>query len=256
MGTPIGRHLLAGGWPLTVTDAVPEAQAPLVAAGAAGARTAAEVAAVSDLVLVVVVDDRQVEEAIGGPEGVFEGAAPGSVVAVCSSVRPDTCRDLARRGEARPVEVIDAALARGERGAEEGRLLLLCGGPEPVIDACRPAFAAFATDVHRLGEVGAGQVAKIVNNVLLWSCIRADYEALRLGRALGVEPSVLRPVLGLGSAANRPLAEWGQHRLRWPDKDLGVTVALADDAGVDVPLVRALAPLLAELTVDDLHDLL
>jgi 3-hydroxyisobutyrate dehydrogenase-like beta-hydroxyacid dehydrogenase len=124
-----------------------------------------------------------------------------------------------------------------------------------VIDACRPAFSAFATDVVVVGDVGAGQVAKTVNNILLWACIRADLEALRLGRALGVEPSVLRGVLSLGSGQNRVLDEWGQHRLRWPGKDLETAVALADEAGVDVPLVRALGPLMEELSVKDLQDL-
>jgi 3-hydroxyisobutyrate dehydrogenase len=151
--------------------------------------------------------------------------------------------------------VIDVALARGERGAEAGRLLLLCGGDEDVIDSCRPAFAAFSSDVCRLGDVGAGQAAKVVNNILLWACIRADVEAQRLGRALGVEPGVLRPALSLGSGANRPLDEWGHHRLRWPAKDLEVAIQLAEEAGVDVPLIRALAPLMEELSVADLEDL-
>jgi 3-hydroxyisobutyrate dehydrogenase-like beta-hydroxyacid dehydrogenase len=256
MGGAIGQHLLRRGWPLTVTDPVPEAAARLVKAGAVAAGSARQVAAASDLVLVVVVDDSEVTEAVAGEDGVLEGAPDGSVTAICASVRPSTCRVLAEHGAERGVQVVDAALARGERGAEAGELLLLCGGPEPVIDACRPAFAAFATDVCRLGDVGAGQVAKVVNNILLWACIRAGVEAQRLGRALGVEPSSLRPVLALGSAANRPLAEWGKHRLRWPGKDLEAALALADEAGVDMPLVGALAPLMAELGVEDLRELL
>ena len=81
-------------------------------------------------------------------------------------------------------------------------------------------------------------------------------EALRLGRALGVEPKALREAMALGSGANRPLEEWGEHRLRWPHKDLQVALALALQAGVDTPLVAALPALLEELSVDDLADLL
>src|SRR5262249_19793365 len=147
-------------------------------------------------------------------------AAPGAVLALCASIRPDTCRDLAAEGAELGVDVIDAALVRGERGAEEGRLALFCGGPAEGLDAVRPAAPPSATDVLRVGEVGAGQVAKSVNNLLLWACIRADYEALRLGRALGVEPAALREAVQAGSGANRPLEEWGMHRLRWPKKDL------------------------------------
>jgi 3-hydroxyisobutyrate dehydrogenase-like beta-hydroxyacid dehydrogenase len=255
MGRAIGRHLLAKGWPLTVTDVDPAARTILAERGATEAVSAREVAAASDLALVVVVDDAQVIEAMEGPEGAIRGAGPGTLLAVCASVRPDTCRSLAARGTDAGVQIIDVALARGERGAEAGELLLLCGGSAAVIDACRPAFEAFAADVCRIGEVGAGQVAKSVNNILLWACIRADYEALQLGRALGVEPSDLRPALALGSGANRPLAEWGQHRLRWPAKDLEVALALAEEAGLDLPFVRALAPLMTSLTVKELRAL-
>lgn len=218
--------------------------------------TAREVAETSDLVLLVVVDDEQVATALSRENGVLGGARPGTVVAISASVRPDNCRELAREAATRDVHVVDVALVRGERGAEAGELLLLCGGPEQVLSGCQQAFSAFATDVYRVGDVGAGQVGKVVNNILLWSCIRADVEAQRLGRALGVEPGVLRPAMALGSGANRPLAEWGKHRLRWPTKDLEVALALAEEVGVDVPYVRALAPLMQELTVTDLEELL
>lgn len=255
MGRAIGGHLLAHDWPLTVTDLAPEAVEALVVRGASRADGPADVARASDLVLVIVVDDDQVREVVEGEGGVLGAARPGAVVAICSSVRPETCRAAAASAAARDVDVIDVALVRGERGAEAGELLLLCGGPEATIERCRPIFAAFATDVARVGDVGTGQVAKIANNILLWACLRADLEALRLGRALGVEPATLRSVLALGSGANRPLAEWGEHRLRWPAKDLEVAATLAEEAGVDAPLVRALSSLLAEMTVDDLRDL-
>src|SRR5207302_11012844 len=99
--------------------------------------------------------------------------------------------------------------------------------------------APLAAVVGGVGDVGAGQVAKTANNILLWACIRADVEALRLGRALGVEPAALREAMALGSGANRPLDEWGKHRLRWPHKDLEVALALAADAGMETPLAAA-----------------
>ena len=253
MGAPIGRHLLAAGTPLAVFDPSVEAVRALAEAGAVACTGPAEVAASSDLVLVVVVDDAQVREAV---DGCLQGARSGTVVAICASVRPDTCRELARAGAEREVEVIDAALVRGERGAEEGKLIVFCGGPAEVIDRIRPACAPFAEAVVHVGEVGAGQVAKTVNNILLWACIRADVEALRLGRALGVEPAKLREAMALGSGANRPLAEWGKHRLRWPQKDLEVALAVAADAGVDMPLASQLPRLMEELSVDDLRELL
>jgi 3-hydroxyisobutyrate dehydrogenase-like beta-hydroxyacid dehydrogenase len=252
MGAAIGGHLLAAGTPLAVYDPVADACAPLVERGAVACATPADVAGQSELVLVVVVDDDQTREAV---DACLETAARGTVLALCASIRPDTCRELAAQAAASDVHVIDTALVRGERGAEEGRLALFCGGPADVVDRIRPAVAPFAADVVRVGDVGAGQVAKTANNILLWACIRADVEALRLGRALGVEPAALRDALALGSGANRPLEEWGKHRLRWPGKDLEVAAALARETGVDAPLVAQLRALLADLTVDDLAEL-
>jgi 3-hydroxyisobutyrate dehydrogenase-like beta-hydroxyacid dehydrogenase len=253
MGAVMGGHLLDAGTPLAVFDPSPEARRPLVERGARECASAAEAAAGSDVVLVVVVDDAQVREAVGDA---FAGARPGTVLAICASVRPDTCRELEAAGRDRGLRVVDAALVRGERGAEAGRLVLYCGGDEAAIEALRAASAPFAEQVVRVGEIGAGQVAKLANNVLLWACIRADVEALRLGRALGVEPAALREALVLGSGANRPLAEWGHHRLRWPQKDLEVALAVAQEAGIEMELVSDLPRLMAELRVEDLHELL
>jgi 3-hydroxyisobutyrate dehydrogenase-like beta-hydroxyacid dehydrogenase len=252
MGAAMGGHLLAAATELAVHDPVAEACAPLAERGAVVCDTPAAVAARADLVLVVVVDDGQTRAAVAG---CLETARPETVLALCASIRPDTCRELAALGAQHDVHVVDTALVRGERGAEEGRLALFCGGPPEVIDRIRPAVAPFAADVVRVGDVGAGQVAKTANNILLWACIRADVEALRLGRALGVEPAALREAMALGSGANRPLAEWGKHRLRWPHKDLEVALGLAREAGVDTPLVAALPALLAELSVSDLAEL-
>ena len=125
-----------------------------------------------------------------------------------------------------------------------------------VVDRCRPVFVSFASVVVHVGDVGVGQAAKVANNVLLWSCVRANFEALRLARALGADPAAVRTALALGSGANRPLDEWGLHRLRWPGKDLELARALADETGIDMPFVDALAPLMEELTPDDLRWLL
>ena len=252
MGAAMAGHLLAAGTPVAAYDPSPEALRSVVDGGAVGCASPAEVAAQSDVVLAVVVDDAQVRDALGNA---FAGAREGTVLAICASVRPDTCRDLEAAGKERGLRVVDAALVRGERGAEEGRLILYCGGDADAVAAVEAACAPFTEAVVRVGEIGAGQVAKTANNILLWACIRVDVEALRLGRALGVEPAVLREALALGSGANRPLAEWGKHRLRWPQKDLEVALAIAREAGVVMPLVEQLPRLLADLSVDDLHEL-
>jgi 3-hydroxyisobutyrate dehydrogenase-like beta-hydroxyacid dehydrogenase len=203
--------------------------------------------------LVVVVDDAQTREAV---ESALAGAEADTVIALCASIRPDTCARLAAAGRERGVRVVDAALVRGERGAEAGELVLYCGGDPEAIRALEHACAPFTEAVVRVGAIGSGQVAKTANNILLWANIRADVEALRLGRALGVEPAALREAMAIGSGANRPLAEWGKHRLRWPHKDLEVALTVANEAGVEMPLVERLAELMQELDVADLQELL
>jgi 3-hydroxyisobutyrate dehydrogenase-like beta-hydroxyacid dehydrogenase len=252
MGAAMGGHLLGAGTPLAVYDVAPEAYAPLVERGAVACASPADVAARSDVVLVVVVDDAQTRAVA---TSALEGARPGTVLALCASIRPDTCAELEAAGRDRGVAVVDAALVRGERGAEEGKLVLYCGGDADAIGSVERACAPFTEAVVRVGAIGAGQVAKTANNILLWANIRADVEALRLGRALGVEPAALRRALAVGSGANRPLAEWGKHRLRWPHKDLEVALAVAAEAGVEMPLVARLADLMRGLTVDDLQEL-
>ncbi len=257
MGQEMGRHLLDAGWPVVVYDPAPEGTAVLEAAGGVVASSVADVARKADLVLVAVVDDAQVNEVVAGPDGLLASGRSGSVVAIAASVAPDTCRQLAARGTAVGIGVIDAALVGGERGAESGTLLVLCGGDHSAIEAATEPFAAFSRAVVRVGDSGAGMVGKIVNNLMLWACIRADYEALRLGKALGVSATSLRTALAEeGSGANRPLAEWGEHRLRWPAKDLKQALEIARDAGVDMEFIEQLPRLMEQLSRDDLDDLL
>lgn len=253
MGAAMAGHLLRAGTPVAVYDTDREAVQRLATAGARAATSAGDVAREAGVVYVVVVDDQQVREVV--PE-VIDAATAGTVVAICASVRPDTCADMERLGAGRSVGVVDAALVRGERGAEEGALVLYCGGGEAAVEQVRKASEPFTEAVLHVGAIGAGQVAKTANNILLWACIRADVEALRLGRALGVEPARLREALALGSGANRPLAEWGKHRLRWPQKDLEVALAVAEEAGVAMPFVASLPQRMAELSVEDLHELM
>jgi 3-hydroxyisobutyrate dehydrogenase-like beta-hydroxyacid dehydrogenase len=253
MGREIGRYLLAGGRQVAVFDPAAAARQALVELGAAGCASEQEVAAQSDLVLVVVVDDEQVRSAVAK---CLETAERDAILAICASVRPDTCKELAAAGAERGVHVVDCALVGGERGAEEGELVFYCGGDEGVIDRVRDACSPCTRAVVHVGDVGAGQVAKTANNILLWANIRADVETLRLARALGVDVGKLRAAIELGSGDNRPMREWGKHRLRWPHKDLEVALAVAAEAGVEMKLVSQLPDLMRELTVDDLHELL
>ncbi|MPZ87303.1 MAG: NAD-binding protein [Nitriliruptorales bacterium] len=255
MGSTMGTWLVRRGWPVAAFDVAAGSRDAIAVAGAQPMDSAATLAAASDLVLVVVVDDYQVEDVLTGSGTVLEAARPGTIIAICASTKPSTCQRLAAKAAKRDVQVVDVALVGGERGAEQGALQLMCGGPAAAIDACAEAFAAFATDVCHVGDVGAGQVAKTLNNLLLWACLRADYEALTLAKRWGIQPGRIRAFLNVGTGANRPLADWSKQRLRFPKKDLEVGLATASEIGVEMPLIEALAPLVADMTQDDLIEL-
>lgn len=255
MGQPIAGHLLDAGRDVVVLDPSAAATSPLAERGARVASSPAQVAAEADVVLVIVVDDEQTRQVVRGADGLLSTARPGSIIVVLPSLNPRTCQELAVDAEAAGVRLVDAPMVGGHRGAKDGNLTLMCGGPQDAIAALGPVFSAFATNVCHLGPVGAGQVGKTTNNMMLWACLRIDVEALRLARAYGVEPGTMRPAMIVGSGGNVPLEKWGSHRLTWPAKDLEVAVEMAREVGLELRLTELLGPLMAELSVEDLSDL-
>jgi 3-hydroxyisobutyrate dehydrogenase-like beta-hydroxyacid dehydrogenase len=161
-------------------------------------------------------------------------------VVVSSTVAPQTIKRLARRLEGHDVHLVDAPLTRGEEAAEKARLLVLAGGEAELIERCRPVFAAFADPVHHLGPLGAGQVGKMVNNLILWACMSANFEGLKLAAALGVDPEVLRRALVDSSANNWSLETRAEEKpVPWAEKDMTIVLKEADLARVSLPLCGA-----------------
>jgi 3-hydroxyisobutyrate dehydrogenase-like beta-hydroxyacid dehydrogenase len=160
------------------------------------------------------------------------------VVLLCSSALPETCQELA--AAAPPgVGVLDAALTGGVRSAEAGRLTLLVGGDEDVLDAARPALESWTGAVHLLGGVGAGQVGKTVNNLVHWGQIAAIAQALELGRRLGGDVPRLRRALQDSPTDSRTLREMDQMRFTWFEKDIANAEVMAEGTGADLSAVRS-----------------
>ena len=199
MGLPMAKHLLAKGFKVAGCDPVEAARAAARVAGVSIAESPREVAKVSDLVIVVVGFDHEVEDAV---TRILEGARKGLVVAIASTVAPRYAKRLALRLADLGITLLDIPLARGEAAAIAGKLLIYGAGDEQAFAACRAAFTAFASDIFHLGAAGAGQVGKMVNNLILWTCISANDEGLRLGEALGVDAVRLKEALSHGSAQN------------------------------------------------------
>jgi 3-hydroxyisobutyrate dehydrogenase-like beta-hydroxyacid dehydrogenase len=133
--------------------------------------------------------------------------------------------------------LLDAPLCRGDHGARSGDLLALVGGDAQVLDRCAGVLGAFCSDVVHVGGPGAGQVAKLVNNMLLWSTISSVVEALRLAEQLGVRRGPLVDGLRLSSADSWVLRTWARPReLPWADEDMRLVLDAASRAGVDAPV--------------------
>lgn len=202
-GAPMARRIVDGGYELTLWARRPASVEPYADTAATIARTPAELAAASDLVCLCVVGDDDVRQVLTGDTGVLAGLAPGGIVAIHSTVHPDTCREIAEQAARQGVTVIDAPVSGGGPAASEGALLVMVGGEEDTVERVRPVFATYADPVVHLGPLGSGQVAKILNNLLFSANLGAAMSALELGDSLGVARNRLCEVLARGSATSK-----------------------------------------------------
>ena len=237
MGRPMARHLGRAGFAVLGYDASAAARAAAEADGIALAASPGAVASASDFVIVVVGFDSEVEAVMLGRDGIAGAARAGLVVGIASTVAPETMIRLGARLGASGIALLDMPLTRGEGAAEAGGLLVMAGGDAAAFEACRPALASFADTIIHLGALGAGQVGKMVNNLILWACISANHEGLRLGERLGVDPERLRAALIDSSAGNWALKTRPEEApMPWAEKDMRIVLAEADRVRLSVPL--------------------
>ncbi|MEZ0366895.1 NAD(P)-dependent oxidoreductase [Mycobacterium sp. pUA109] len=199
-GGPMARRIVEAGHPTTLWARRPASVEPFADTAAKVAGSPAELAAASDLVCLCVVGDADVEEVVTGDNGVLAGLAVGGVIAVHSTVHPNTCRQLAETAAAHNVSVLDAPVSGGGPAAAAGRLLVMVGGDDDVVERCRPVFETYADPVVHLGGLGSGQVTKLLNNLLFTANLGTAATALALGEALGVSAERLAEVVSRGSA--------------------------------------------------------
>src|ERR1700677_805863 len=195
----MARRIIEGGFPTTLWARRPVALEPFADTAAKVARSPAELAAASELICLCVVGDADIEEIISGKHGLLAGLTPGSVVAVHSTVHPNTCRALAKRAGGRRVSVIDAPVSGGGPAAAQGRLLVMVGGDADAVERCRPVFESYADPIVHLGDLGSGQTTKLLNNLLFTANLGTAASTLALGEALGVLPQRLTEVISRGS---------------------------------------------------------
>lgn len=250
MGGPMAKHLLARGYRVAGYDPLADACARAADAGVSISASPAELARSSDLVIIVVGFDSEVEGVVFGTGGVMAGARPGLIVALGSTVAPHYSMALAARLAERGVVLLDIPLTRGEQAAVSGKLLVLGAGDAAAFEACRPAFSSFASDIFYLGAAGAGQVGKMVNNLILWACTAANDEGLRLAQSLGVEPEALRAALHHSSAQNWAMDLRAEDSgMPWAEKDMTIVLQEADLARLSLPLSGAIKEVIKGLKI-------
>ncbi|HKT03717.1 MAG TPA: NAD(P)-dependent oxidoreductase [Rugosimonospora sp.] len=247
-GGPMARRIVEAGHPTTLWARRPAALEPFADTAAAVADSPASLAAASDLVCVCVVDDAGVAEVVGE---VLSGLGAGGIVAVHSTVHPDTCRRLAATAATREVSLVDAPVSGGGVAAAAVRLLVMVGGEADTVDRCRPVFAAYADPVVHMGPVGAGQLTKLLNNVLFTANLATAAGTLALGRQLDVDPGRLAEVLGHGTAnsfalgriadAGGTLDRIAAHAGGLLRKDVRLVTEVAGEAGAGTGAVLAAA---------------
>jgi 3-hydroxyisobutyrate dehydrogenase-like beta-hydroxyacid dehydrogenase len=256
MGLGMARNVAKANFPLRVRDLRPEAVDILVGDGAAVASTAAEAARDADLVCIAVFNEAQLRATILGAEGepgVLTEAAPGSVIAVHSTVSPGIVLELAEHAHRRGVELLDVAMSGGgDIAANAGTLTFMVGGAAAAFERSRPVFETMANTIFHVGRLGAGMSAKIVSNFLLDGNVTLVREAIRIASSAGIDEARILEIISSNRMGSSWVSNnWEQIRAHedssWNGKqgvvdmyhkDLRLAHDLAQANGVDAPTLR------------------
>lgn len=206
MGLPMCRRLLAAGYPLTVWNRNPEKCAPLVAAGARQVATPAQLCADADLMLMCLANTEVVREVVFGPEGIAQGARAGQLLLDLSSLEPTATREMAAElAASRGVAWVDAPVSGGTPGAEAGSLAIMVGGEATDVERVRPVLLTLGQRVTHMGAVGAGQVTKACNQMIVACNALVIAEVVALAERSGVDARLIAEALAGGFADSKPL---------------------------------------------------
>ena len=251
MGTAMTLRLLAQGWPVTVWNLEPERVPPLVAAGAVAAPSPEEVTRASDIVIMCVLHTDAVRDCVFGAQGIAAAAGPGKILIDHSTIDPAATREMARQLKAHSgMGWVDAPVSGGPVQSRSGTLTIMAGGDAGDVAAIRPVMADLAANFTHIGPSGAGQSAKMINQLIVGSTYVVLAEALTLAEAAGVDASQLPQCLAGGHADSSLLRHlYPQMQARDFDpprsyarqllKDLKAVTACAKELSLSLPMLEA-----------------
>jgi len=258
MGEPICRNLVTkSGVPVTAFDVAAEPLLRLRADGAAIAGSVADVVARSEIVFLCLPSAKHVRAVFEG-DGILNNIRERQLVVDLGTSSVSQTRDFARQLQAKGAAWLDAPIARTRQAAQDGTLSVMVGGPRELYDALEPLIRCFATDVTHCGDVGAGQVTKILNNMVLFETVNALSEAVAVAKAAGVDPKLLLETLSKGSADSFALRNHGLKAIvpgvfperafstEYALKDLSYALELAREGGIRLRGAELIGTILQE----------
>lgn len=253
MGLAMAGHMRAKGFDVACFDVSAERRKLAGESGLEVADSLGDLAGAAEIFILAVATDEQVEAVA---MEIAEKAADGAVIVVTATVSPHTVSALGPRVADRNKRLVDAPVVYGSSGARQGTLLSLCGGAEEDIERVRPLLMCYSRDVLRIGPLGAGQVAKSCNNLLHWVHCVANFETLLIAKRYGIDAQRMREVLLECPGTNGTLRRWDTTRFTWQEKDMDLTLELAQKAGLVLPLAGQVDQIIKTLNADAVKALL
>ena len=261
MGRPMAKNLIKAGYALTVYDKFAPTD-DLVALGAVAAKSNKDVAAQSDIIITMLPNSPHVKEAVMGENGVLEGARPGAILVDMSSIAPSASQEICAAAKAKGVTMLDAPVSGGEPKAIDGTLAIMVGGDKKTFETVKPILEKMGSSVVLVGDIGAGNVTKLANQIIVALNIAAVSEALVLATKAGVKPEAVFDAIKGGLAgstvmnAKVPMILDGNFkpgfRIELHIKDLQNALDTAHNLNVAIPLTANVMETLQALKVDDM----
>ncbi|MEM9580426.1 MAG: NAD(P)-dependent oxidoreductase [Pseudomonadota bacterium] len=247
MGYPMAGHLKAAGHEVTVYNRTQaKAEAWVAEHGGRAAPTPKQAAAGADFVFACVGNDDDLRSVCLGEDGAFVGMADGTVFVDHTTVSAKVTTELYKDADARQISFVDAPVSGGQAGAENGQLVVMCGGDEGAYARAEPMIAAFAKKCVRLGDSGAGQLTKMVNQICIAGLVQGLSEGLHFAEKAGLDGRAVVDVIGGGAAGSWQMvnrvdtmvADEFDHgfAVDWMRKDLGICLDTADEVGASLPV--------------------
>ncbi len=247
MGGPMARHLAAAGHQVTVYNrTTPKAETWVAAHGGTHAATPREASKDAAFVMACVGNDNDLRGVCLGADGAFAGMAKGAIFVDHTTVSAQVTREMAQAAITAGLGFVDAPVSGGQMGAENGQLSIMCGGPDAQYAAAEPEMAAYARVCRRIGETGAGQLAKMMNQICIAGLMQGLSEALAFGEKAGLDGTAVVEVIAQGAAGSWQMVNRHKSMLEgrfdfgfavdWMRKDLAICLETADQIGASLPI--------------------